>query len=98
MSFEEFKRSLSNTTPPEQIGPLLKALWYDGKDNWETAHEVAQDINTRDGSWIHAYLHRKEGDAGNASYWYHRADRKMPGYTLQQEWEEIVKHFLSTSH
>ena len=94
MTLEEFRSSLKNSTPPEGLKPLLKALWYDGKNDWEMAHNIAQDINSNDGSWIHAYLHRKEGDLGNASYWYSRAGRKMPEDSLQSEWESIVSAML----
>jgi hypothetical protein len=66
-------------------------LWYDGKNDWEQAHIIAQDLPTKEGSWVHAYLHRKEGDAWNANYWYNRADRSMPDYSLEKEWEEMVK-------
>jgi hypothetical protein len=75
----------------------LQSLWHDGRGEWDKAHDVAQDINTPDGSWIHAYLHRKEGDRSNAKYWYNRANRTMPTYSLEQEWEEMVIVFL-TSH
>jgi hypothetical protein len=68
MTYDEFKSSLKNSAPPEKISGLLKSLWYDGKGDWEKSHEIAQDINTTDGSLIHAYLHRKEGDSGNAMY------------------------------
>lgn len=97
MTISEFKASLSNTTAPTQ-SPLLLALWYDGRGEWEKAHEVAQDINTPDGSWIHAYLHRKEGDRSNAQYWYHRANQKMPSYSLEREWEEIASVLLTSLH
>ena len=69
-------------------------MWYDGKGDWHKAHDIAQDIHTREGSWIHAYLHRKEGDLSNAQYWYHRANQKMPTYDLSKEWEELVIAFL----
>lgn len=95
MTFEQFVNTLSADTPPEGINELLTALWYAGKDDWETAHEIAQDIPGRDGAWIHAYLHRVEGDIGNAGYWYSVAGRTMPGGTIEEEWEDIVKEFLS---
>ena len=72
-------------------------LWYDGKGDWETSHNIAQDIHSPEGSWIHAYLHRKEGDTGNASYWYHRAGRPMPGSTLEKEWEDISRDLLKNN-
>jgi hypothetical protein len=89
----EFKHSLKSATPPP-VPTLLKALWHDARGEWNNAHDLAQEVNTQDGSWIHAYLHRKEGDRSNAQYWYQRANRKMPAYSLQQEWEEIVSVLL----
>jgi hypothetical protein len=89
----DFKKSLNNQTPPP-VSTLLKALWHDAHGEWDKAHDLAQDVNTLDGSWIHAFLHRKEGDRSNAQYWYNRANRKMPNYSLDQEWEEIVSALL----
>ncbi|MHA4810393.1 hypothetical protein ACX0G9_19930 [Flavitalea flava] len=94
MTFEQFKSTLTSNTPPPGITGCLAALWYDGKNDWEQAHNIAQDIGTRDGSWIHAYLHRKEGDNGNARYWYSRAGRIMPAHSLENEWEGIVTELL----
>jgi len=94
MNFNEFKDSLNNDTPPADVSNLLKALWYDGNDDWEQAHNIIQDMHNKEASWIHAYLHRKEGDEGNASYWYHRAGKRMPDVSLTEEWEGIVKEFL----
>jgi hypothetical protein len=93
MTLDEFKQSLSAGSPPQQ-GVLLEAMWYAGKNDWDRAHEIVQDINSRDAAWIHAYLHRKEGDLGNASYWYHRAGKNMPNVSLEKEWEEIVTALL----
>jgi hypothetical protein len=94
MTLIEYKASLSAAAPPEACNDLLKALWYAGKNNWHAAHNIAQEIHTREGSWIHAYLHRVEGDIGNATYWYHKAGRPMPEGALENEWEELVKAFL----
>jgi hypothetical protein len=94
MTFTEFKSSLKGSHPPETASILLQALWYDCKGNWEKAHELAQDVETPEGALIHAYLHRKEGDTGNAMYWYHRAHSSMPDVTLEQEWDQLVKRFL----
>jgi hypothetical protein len=94
MTFEEFKDSLSKSSPPPGLSKLLQALWYEGKNDWETSHNIAQDIHTADGSWIHAYLHRKEGDIGNASYWYRKAGRPVPDASLKNEWELITKELL----
>jgi hypothetical protein len=79
---------------PKDLHPLLQAMWYDYQDDWEASHHLAQDVNTRDGSWVHAYLHRKEGDPSNASYWYRQAGKQMPAMTLENEWEEIVTALL----
>ncbi|MEO6244954.1 MAG: hypothetical protein ABIQ12_05930 [Opitutaceae bacterium] len=71
----------------------MQALWHDARGDWEQAHKCAQDDHSRDGSWVHAYLHRKEGDRGNAGYWYARAGRTMPGasVTLETEWAQIAR-------
>jgi len=95
MNLSEFKSSLSSDIPPSGISEYLKALWYDAKGDWEKSHNIVQDIHTRTGSWIHAYLHRKEGDIGNADYWYNLAGRKRPSVTPGQEWEEIAGEVLS---
>lgn len=93
MTFDDFKKSLLIDTPPNG-SPYLISLWHDGKGNWNSAHELIQDLETKEAAWIHAYLHRKEGDKSNASYWYLRANAKMPSYSLEQEWEELVNRFL----
>jgi hypothetical protein len=73
---------------------VLLALWWDAKGDWERAHEIAQDVEGADGAWVHAYLHRKEGDLGNAAYWYRRAGRAAGGGDLRVEWEGIVGELL----
>ncbi len=97
MTLEEFKNTLILDQPPELILPLLKALWYDAKGNWEKAHEISQSVHTARGSWVHAYLHRKEGDLSNASYWYAKAGRDLPLLSLQDEWDKIALVLLSVS-
>jgi hypothetical protein len=96
MNLQEFKASLTETLPPKGITPTLTALWHAGKSNWEKAHTIAQDIPTHEGSWVHAYLHREEGDKGNAQYWYDRAGRKMPSYPLGEEWDKMVAELLAS--
>ena len=93
MTPAEFKETLKNSTPPD-VPVLLHSRWHDARGQWDKAHDLAQEVESRDGSWIHAYLHRKEGDRSNAHYWYNRANRKMPSYSLEQEWEEIVTALL----
>lgn len=95
MTLDAFKSSLSKSDPPESISKLLKAMWHEGKNDWERAHNIAQDISTDDGSWIHAYLHRVEGDLGNAAYWYHRAGKPVPRVSPEEEWEQIVAALLA---
>ncbi len=74
-------------------GALL-ALWWDAKGDWERAHETAQEVAGADGAWVHAYLHRREGDEGSALYWYRRAGRMAGRGELREEWEEIVAELL----
>ncbi len=73
---------------------MLLALWWDGRGDWERAHEVAQGIETKDGAWVHAYLHRKEGDTANAGYWYRRAGRSVAVGDARAEWERMVGELL----
>lgn len=91
MTLSELK---SLTEAPPNLSLLLQAMWHDQQGNWEGSHNIAQAINTRDGSWVHAYLHRKEGDQSNAQYWYRQAGKNIPSTTLEKEWEEIVKALL----
>jgi hypothetical protein len=97
MTLDEFKTSLQQAAPPSSLSPLLKAMWHEGKGDWEAAHNIAQDVNSKDGSWIHAYLHRVEGDLGNASYWYHRAGKPVSTGDLKHEWNSIVEVLLQTN-
>ena len=69
MTVEEFRGTLKDATPPALTPPVLIALWHDGRGDWDAAHQVAQEIDDPTGAWVHAYLHRKEGDAANAAYW-----------------------------
>jgi len=96
MSFAEFESSTRSETPPEKLTPALSALWYDARENWAAAHEQAQADHSADGAWVHAYLHRKEGDMENASYWYIKAGRSRPAddVTLKCEWEQIARSLL----
>ena len=90
MTIGEFRAS-----PPDELdGPLL-ALWWAAEDNWEKADEIAQDIEGAEGSWVHAYLHRKEGDQSNASYWYRRAGRSAAEGDFEAEWYQIVEELLA---
>ena len=94
MKFEEFQKTLSSPASPDNLPVYLESLWYDAKGDWEKAHTIIQDMEDKTASWIHAYLHRKEGDIGNADYWYRRAGKIRPAISLQDEWENIVKALL----
>lgn len=86
----EFKASLSGAAPAPGLAAPLAALWWAAKGNWDQAHRIAQDEATADGSWVHAYLHRVEGDLGNADYWYRQAKKPVATGPLQSEWEQMV--------
>jgi len=95
MTFLEFQASLeSDSRPPADLPAALQALWWEAKGNWDAAHQLAQDIQGAEGAWVHAYLHRKEGDLGNARYWYARARKSEFEGNLGQEWEHIVKSLM----
>jgi hypothetical protein len=86
-----FKQSLTGDGPPVGLTLAQEALWHAAKGDWNTAHERAQAQEDRAGSWVHAYLHRLEGDAGNAAYWYRRAGRPVATESLEEEWEGLVR-------
>jgi hypothetical protein len=93
MSVEEFRQLARGDAPPGVSGALL-ALLEDARGDWAAAHEAAQADDSRDGAWVHAYLHRKERDVGNAAYWYRRAGRPLPQGGLDAEWEQIAAELL----
>jgi len=94
MTVDEFRSSVDHPEPGSGLTPLLAALWWDAKGNWRRAHEIAQDIGSSDGAWVHAYLHRKEGDEGNAGYWYRQAGKEHSRLSLEVEWRGIVEALL----
>jgi hypothetical protein len=96
MTIDEFKRTSTQATPPDGLSPELLALWHDAHGDWDAAHRVAQDIPDPTGAWIHAYLHRKEGDLSNAGYWYRRAGKPEARDALETEWERIVGALISS--
>ena len=93
MTLQEFTASLSAAEPPP-VAPALRALWHDARGDWDAAHSVAQDADDQSGAWVHAYLHRKEGDISNARYWYDRAGRPEASDSLEAEWSRIVTALL----
>ncbi len=93
-SIASFKDSLTDDSPNSSFSPVLKSLWYDGKGNWEKAHTQVDQLKDKDSAWVHAYLHRKEGDLWNADYWYAKANKKRPFTSLEEEWENLVSAFI----
>ena len=90
----EFKESLNLEQPVNGLSVQLKSLWYDGKGDWHKAHAQVDHLNDRESAWVHAYLHRKEGDIWNADYWYSKARQVRPDVSLEEEWEQLVSQFL----
>lgn len=95
MTLDEFRRSIANNQPPPDLSLALAGLWWDAKGNWGQAHESAQQDESSNGAWVHAYLHRKEGDSSNAGYWYRRANKPHSQSALEQEWLQITESLLS---
>ncbi len=95
LSLSEFKRSLTDEEPPAGLAPALLALWWAGKGNWEAAHRIVMDETDRHSAWVHAYLHRVEGDLANAGYWYREASRAAATGSFASEWETITAELIS---
>ena len=96
MNAAEFKASVSGAAPAPQLDAPLAALWWAAKGNWDQAHKIVQDEESSDAAWVHAYLHRVEGDIGNASYWYRRASKLVANGSLEAEWEAIASTLLGS--
>jgi len=94
MDLAEFKQSVSAAAPPAAVNAAIQALWWDAKGDWAKAHHCAQAQNDPTGAWVHAYLHRKEGDHSNAGYWYRRAGRPPATASLAEEWDTIAAALL----
>ena len=95
MDLQEFRDSVSSDQPPKNLNFALSGLWWDGKGDWARAHESAQQDEGPAGAWVHAYLHRKEGDSSNAAYWYQRAGKSPCRSSLQDEWTAIADESAS---
>ncbi len=95
MNLAEFQHSQDQSTPPSSLSLALQALWFDAKGDWDKAHELAQKDGGPSGDWVHAYLHRKEGDASNARYWYTRAGKPAYSGPLEEEWAAISEALLA---
>lgn len=94
MDFDTFEISLDCDQPPQDMSLALQALWHQRRGAWHEAHRLAQSQDDVIGAWVHAYLHRVEGDNGNAAYWYRRAGRSVPAAALEVEWAAIVRALL----
>lgn len=94
MNLSDFKKSVSVGEKPDGLTPALGGLWADAAGDWETAHRIVQKSEDRSSAWVHAYLHRKEGDDSNARYWYARAGREASNDSLDEEWDDIAKTLL----
>jgi hypothetical protein len=92
----DFKASLSDAAPAPDLDAPLAAMWWAAKGDWDKAHSIAQDQETPEAAWVHAYLHRVEGDLGNAGYWYRQAGKPAASGPLEAEWEQIVQSLLES--
>ena len=94
MDYASFKESLKKVSPPADLPPALAALWWAGKDKWDAAHRIVMEEADENCAWVHAHLHRVEGDLDNARYWYRRAGRPEASGPLDQEWAAIAQALL----
>ena len=95
MNYIKFKESIKQKEPPDNLNGVELALWYAVKGNWDMAHNIAQEIHSEAASWIHAYLHRQEGDIENAHYWYRRSEKEAYSGSLEIELDDIIKSIIS---
>lgn len=96
IAFVDFLHSAANdSTPPAGLTGALQSLWFDHREQWAVAHNLAQEAGGNDGAWVHAYLHRKEGDEANAAYWYRLASKPIASNSLPAEWEQIARALLA---
>jgi hypothetical protein len=96
MTLAEFERSLTQSKPPDGLTPVIAALWWAGKDDWKKAHDIVMDAGDKPCAWVHAYLHRLEGDLPNARYWYRHAGKPLATQSLREEWTAIVRTMLAS--
>ena len=96
MTFDDYLNSIEDDRPSARLSETLISLWWDKKGDWDTAHAIAQEIPTEQGSAVHAYLHREEGVLWNADYWYSRAGRQRPDIPLEEEWKRLMEEMLES--
>ena len=90
MTYDEFILNIESNDQPPNLPLYLQALWYDAKGDWHKAHSLIDSLDDFNSCWVHAYLHRKEGDISNADYWYRRAGKQRPAVSVQDEWKQIT--------
>ena len=95
MNLSEFKESIQCGTMPEGLSVFLQALWLEKRGDWDRAHGLIDSLGGTDAAFLHAYLHRREGDVSNAAYWYRKAGKPQPSISLEEEWERQVIYFLA---
>ncbi len=95
MTPAEFKASLAKQAPPRDLAPSVEALWWAAKGEWDKAHKIVMNDDSREAAWVHAYLHRVEGDLPNAGYWYRTAGKPVCRETLEAEWSAITGALLA---
>ena len=95
VAFDDFKKSLAQDAPPAGFSVPLQALWWAGKDDWDKAHKLVMSDDSAEAAWVHAYLHRVEGDLPNARYWYRQATCEPAANALDVEWAAIVSELVA---
>lgn len=96
MNVADFIASLDGAAPAPELSAPLAGLWWAAKGDWDRAHKIVQDGSSREAAWVHAYLHRVEGDLGNAGYWYRQAGQPVANDSLKAEWERIAATLLGS--
>ncbi|GMO26758.1 hypothetical protein TM233_37260 [Bradyrhizobium sp. TM233] len=97
MNAAAFIASLDGAAPAPHLSAPLAGPWWAAKGDWDRAHKIVQDESSRDAAWVHAYLHRVEGDLGNAGYWYRQASQPAAKDSLEAEWERIAATLLGST-
>ena len=95
MQYDDFIKFTKESKPSDKLSGVHLAIWYIVKDNWDKAHNIIQDINSETASWIHAYLHRVEGDIDNAHYWYNHASKEPYAESLNSELDDIIQFLFA---
>jgi hypothetical protein len=96
MNLAAFKSSVAKPAPPD-VAPALQSLWWAAKGDWDRAHKIVMQEEGAEAAWVHAYLHRVEGDLPNAGYWYRTAGKPVQKGALEAEWAEIAAALLGGS-